>query len=135
MPPATPAAAQGNLVSVMYRGTRLRATESFSVGVIAVLKDRADILDKDGKVVFPGKAVICQRIEGLPPEDRRQAGTPVTVLNPGENHKNLILPKAKATKVNPIRTIQKEFVRPIGTCPDSRIDSSCKNCCNHPRRK
>ncbi len=130
--PATLAAREETCISIIYRGTRLRVRESFTVGILAVLKDRADILDEGGKMVFPEKAVICQCVEGLPPEDRRQAGTPVTILNPGKNHRNFILPKAKASAVNPIRTIQKEFVRPVKKCANEHIRGTCKNCCNSP---
>ena len=132
--PATLAAGQETRVSLMYRGTRLKARESFAVGVLAVLKNRADILDEAGKIVFPEKAVICQCAEGLLPEDRRQTGTPITVLDPGKHHNSFILPKAKASAVNPIRTIRKELIRPVGKCPDTHIQGSCKNCCNNPRK-
>ena len=125
-------------IHVKYRGTGLKAKESFSVAVIAVIRQKADILGNTGKMIFPGKAVICQRIKGLTQEDCRQAGTPVTVLDPGEDHLMFILPNAKASKANPIRTIQKESTRPVGTCTDADPQGVCKSCCNcskHHRRK
>ena len=131
--PATLAARNTDTILVMYRGTRLRVEESFSVGAVAVLKNKADILNRKGEMVFPGKVVICKRIDGLAPEDYRIAGTPVTYLDPGEHHQVLILPKVKASPINPIRTIQKKSVRPVEECKDVR--PCCKNCCNFPRKR
>lgn len=116
-------------IRVKYRESGLNVTENFPTAAIAIINDRADVLNKDGRIVFPKKVVICQCAE-ISAENRRIAGTPVTAIDPGEDHEALLLPGAKASSVNPVRTVQKESTRPVGQCSDADPKRGCKNCCN-----
>lgn len=120
-------------ISLKYRGTGLKVSQNFSVGAIAVISNRADILDKSGCIVLPVKVVICKRFD-LSEENRRQSGTPITAIDPGKEHDTLILLLAKATTTNPVRTVPKEVILSIGTC-EKTDPPVCKGCCNFLKRK
>lgn len=123
--------ARSDRVPVKYRGSNLKAEQNFSVAAIAVIKGKADVLDRHGKIVLPTLAVICQRFE-LPDVDRRQSGTPLTVIDLGNGA--LLLPKGKATTTSPFRTVQKNITRGVDMCTDIE-PRACKGCCNCPKKK
>jgi len=120
-------------VHLLYR-SGARADAPLFPAAIAVIRDRADVVDKQGNLIPPTVVVICKRLMlpalGFKGPNRfavskLRMGAPVEAIQAGEGHNSAIL--KWSTEHAP--TVFTECCRGVGACSDA--DASCGSCCNN----